>query len=98
MGRSRHRAQAAIRPFYELCPYGVLRRTGYVAIFAYGLLEILGQNAGLVLFAPGAVFEIVFPLGLIVKGFDPSAAILSEPGTTDPNGDEKESGKLSLSK
>ena len=51
----------------------VLGFVGYIAIFAYGLLEIFGQNIGLVLFAPGAIFEIAFPLWLIVKGFNEPA-------------------------
>ena len=51
----------------------VLGFIGYIAIFAYALLEIFGQNIGLVLFAPGAIFEIAFPLWLIVKGFNEPA-------------------------
>ena len=51
----------------------VLGFVGYIAIFAYALLEIFGQNIGLVLFAPGAIFEIAFPLWLIVKGFNEPA-------------------------
>jgi hypothetical protein len=48
----------------------VLGFVGYIAIFAYGWLEIFGLNIGLVLFIPGAIFEIVFPLWLIIKGFN----------------------------
>src|SRR5215218_3593433 len=44
----------------------VLGFVGYIAIFAYGWLEIFGLNLGLVLFIPGAIFEIVFPLWLII--------------------------------
>jgi hypothetical protein len=51
----------------------VLGFVGYIAIFAYGLLEIFGSNIGLVLFTPGAIFEIAFPLWLIVKGFNEPA-------------------------
>ena len=54
----------------------VLGFVGYIAIFAYGLLEIFAQNIGFigsVLFAPGAIFEIAFPLWLIVKGFNEPA-------------------------
>jgi hypothetical protein len=43
---------------------------GYIAIFAYGGLELFGLNPGFVLFVPGAIFEIVFPLWLIFKGFN----------------------------
>ena len=53
----------------------VLGFVGYIALFAYGLLEIFGLNfLGLVLFIPGGIFEIVFPLWLIVKGFNEPAA------------------------
>ncbi len=51
----------------------VLGFAGYIAILAYGLLEIFGQSIGLVLFIPGAIFEIVFPLWLIIKGFNEPA-------------------------
>ncbi len=51
----------------------VLGFVGYVALLVYGLSEILGLNIGLVLFIPGGIFEIVFPLWLIVKGFNESA-------------------------
>jgi hypothetical protein len=51
----------------------VLGFVGYIALFAYGWSEIFGQNIGLVLFIPGAIFEIVFPLWLIVKGFNEPA-------------------------
>jgi hypothetical protein len=43
---------------------------GYIAIFAYGGLELFGLNTGFVFFVPGAIFEIVFPLWLIIKGFN----------------------------
>jgi Domain of unknown function (DUF4386) len=48
----------------------ILGFVGYIALFAYGWLEIFGLNIGLVLFIPGAIFEIVFPLWLIIKGFN----------------------------
>ena len=51
----------------------VLGFVGYIALFVYGLSEILGLNIGLVLFIPGGIFEIVFPLWLIVKGFNEPA-------------------------
>ena len=43
---------------------------------------------------PEFIWELSFGIWLIVKGFDPSAAILSEPDKTDLN----ERAKLSLSK
>jgi hypothetical protein len=51
----------------------VLGFVGYIALFVYGLSEIFGLNIGLVLFIPGGIFEIVFPLWLIIKGFNEPA-------------------------
>ena len=42
---------------------------GYIALLASSLLEIFGFGSGEILFIPGAIFEIVFPLWLIIKGF-----------------------------
>ena len=47
---------------------------------------------------PEFFWELSLGIWLIVKGFNPSAAILSEPDTTDVNGRGKESEKLSLSR
>ena len=47
---------------------------GYVALFASGWLEIGGRDAA-VLYIPGGLFELIFPLWLIAKGFnEPTAA------------------------
>ncbi len=46
---------------------------GYVCLFVSGWLVIFGSDLGVLLFAPGAIFEIAFPLWLIVKGFNESA-------------------------
>ncbi|MCC3374151.1 DUF4386 domain-containing protein [Cohnella sp. REN36] len=43
---------------------------GYAALLASGCLTILGQEIGPVLYAPGAIFEIVFPVWIMVKGFN----------------------------
>ncbi len=43
---------------------------GYVALFASGWLEIFGYDTGNVLFVPGAIFELIFPIWLIAKGFN----------------------------
>ena len=51
----------------------VLGFVGYIALFVWGWSEIFGLNIGLVLFIPGAIFEIVFPLWLIIKGFNEPA-------------------------
>ena len=47
---------------------------GYIALFASGWLQIFGRENAALLFAPGALFEILFPLWLIVKGFNERAA------------------------
>ncbi|NIK79233.1 hypothetical protein FHS15_004391 [Paenibacillus castaneae] len=43
---------------------------GYAALLASGCLSILGQEIGSILYVPGAIFEIVFPIWIIVKGFN----------------------------
>lgn len=42
---------------------------GYVSLSASAIMELMGHN-GMLLYAPGALFEIIFPLWLIVKGFN----------------------------
>ncbi|MFA9563521.1 MAG: DUF4386 domain-containing protein [Acidimicrobiales bacterium] len=46
---------------------------GYAALLAGGLLEIFGHTALLTLSIPGGLFELVFPLWLIGKGFNAPA-------------------------
>lgn len=45
---------------------------GYVSTIIYGSINVLSlsPSATMILFAPGAIFEIAFPIWLIVKGFD----------------------------
>ncbi|NQX66180.1 DUF4386 domain-containing protein [Paenibacillus alba] len=43
---------------------------GYASLLTSALLEIFGHSAGMLLFIPGALFEIFFPIWLIVKGFN----------------------------
>lgn len=43
---------------------------GYVALLLSSCLAILGIDIGSVLFIPGAIFEIAFPVWLIIKGFN----------------------------
>jgi len=43
---------------------------GYAALLASSCLAILGQDTGSVLFVPGAIFEVVFPIWIIVKGIN----------------------------
>jgi hypothetical protein len=44
---------------------------GYVLLIAYALVNLLGMmnEAPMWLFGPGAVFEIIFPIWLIIRGF-----------------------------
>jgi len=43
---------------------------GYLALLANSCLAILGREIGSVLYVPGAIFEIMFPVWIIVKGFN----------------------------
>jgi len=43
---------------------------GYAALLASSCLAIAGQYIGTVLYIPGAIFEIIFPIWLIFKGFN----------------------------
>lgn len=51
----------------------VLGLIGYASLLTSSLLEIFGHNTGMILFLPGALFEIILPIWLIVKGFSSSA-------------------------
>jgi Domain of unknown function (DUF4386) len=46
---------------------------GYAALFAGGLVELFGLNLNMIQYLPGGLFELILPLWLIVKGFNPSA-------------------------
>lgn len=48
----------------------VLGFIGYVSLLISALLEIFEYNTGMVLFLPGAIFELMLPIWLIVKGFN----------------------------
>ena len=63
----------------------------------FGLYEQVSPVAALTAI-PETLWEASLGVWLVVKGFDPSAPILSEPGATDPAGSDKESSKLSVSK
>ncbi|WP_029192502.1 DUF4386 domain-containing protein [Paenibacillus harenae] len=43
---------------------------GYIALLASSCLTIIGFDLGFILFIPGGIFEIVFPVWLITKGFN----------------------------
>ncbi len=63
------------------------------------LFDVIEPNSALKNIAaiPEFVWELSLGIWLIVKGFNPSAAVLSEPGKTDLNGRDKER-EISLSK
>lgn len=46
---------------------------GYMGLLASSSLSIAGLDVGEVLYIPGAIFEIVLPVWLIVKGFNRNA-------------------------
>lgn len=48
---------------------------GYASLLTSSLLEIFGHNIGMMLYLPGALFEIILPIWLIVKGFNSSGSI-----------------------
>jgi hypothetical protein len=48
----------------------VIGLIGYAALLASGCLGIFGIDIGMILYLPGAIFEIIFPIWLIVKGFN----------------------------
>jgi hypothetical protein len=56
----------------------VLGFIGYVSLSASAIVELMGYS-GMILYIPGALFEIVMPLWLIVKGFH----IVKEPQSTE---------------
>ncbi|CAM3848797.1 MULTISPECIES: DUF4386 domain-containing protein [Paenibacillus] len=47
---------------------------GYAALLASSCLAIIGQDIGPVLYVPGAIFEVMFPIWIMVKGFRLHAA------------------------
>ncbi|GGF98955.1 hypothetical protein GCM10010912_49650 [Paenibacillus albidus] len=46
---------------------------GYAGLLTSSCLAITGRDTGTVLYIPGAIFEIVLPLWLMVKGLNPRA-------------------------
>ncbi|HIW35268.1 MAG TPA: DUF4386 domain-containing protein [Candidatus Paenibacillus intestinavium] len=50
-------------------PLSLLGIVGYITLMASSCLTIIGFDPGFVLFIPGGVFEVLFPIWLITKGF-----------------------------
>ncbi len=53
----------------------VLGFIGYIALLLWSVLTISGFTPGMLLFIPGALFEIIFPIWLLAKGFNLSAIV-----------------------
>ncbi len=51
----------------------VLGLIGYATMLIGLLFEILGYNVGLIIFLPGGLFELIFPIWLFIKGFNSDA-------------------------
>jgi hypothetical protein len=66
----------------------ILGLIGYALLLTGTLLDMLGHvdldGAGMIVLLPGGLFEIILPIWLIVKGFNPSA-IASGSAKTDIN-------------
>jgi hypothetical protein len=75
---------------------GPVLLTRFVGIL-FGVFEPMSV-LGSIMVVPEFVWELSLGIWLIVKGFNPSAAILSEPNDTDPNERDEETDKLSLAK
>ncbi len=52
----------------------LLGLVGYAALAAGAVLELFGVKLGLILSIPGGVFELILPIWLIIKGFNPAAS------------------------
>ena len=81
----------------------VLGLIGGPLVFAYHTAQMFGASEQILSWAAIAVvpifaWEVTLAFRLIAKGFNPSAAILSEPGSPDLNGRDKERGKKTLAK
>jgi ABC-type phosphate/phosphonate transport system permease subunit len=51
----------------------VIGFVGYAGLLTSSCLAIAGHDAGAALYIPGAIFEIVLPLWLLIKGFNDRA-------------------------
>ena len=74
-------------------PVLVARFVGIV----FGVFEPMSVLGGLMV-VPEFIWELALGIWLIVKGFDPSAAVLSEPNKTDLHERDEETDNLSLAK
>ncbi|MGI6336631.1 MAG: DUF4386 domain-containing protein [Eubacteriales bacterium] len=60
----------------RLAPRGlaILGIAGYICLFVSGWFGFFGmEQVGMILYVPGAIFEIIFPIWLIVSGLQKSA-------------------------
>lgn len=58
-------------------PLAALGIVGYVALFAGGVVELVGIDLASMQYVPGGIFELVLPFWLFFKGFDTTAAASS---------------------
>jgi len=57
----------------------VLGIIGYIALFISGWLELFSPSQlSVILFIPGALFELAFPVWLFIKGFCEREAVVNE--------------------
>jgi len=61
----------------------VIGLIGYPLWLPVALMDMYGLNEGVILALPGALFEIILPIWLIIYGFDPAAS-RSGPARADP--------------
>lgn len=71
----------------------ILGLIGYASLLVGSSLELFGLDLYMIRYVPGGLFELIFPIWLIGKGFD-SSAIALEPAKTDLN----ERDEMSLSR
>ena len=65
---------------------------GYAALFIGGVGELFGLNLSMLHYLPGGIFELLLPLWLIVKGFNPATPVSER-----DNPDVSRQDKMSLS-
>jgi hypothetical protein len=68
----------------------VLGLIGYAALVAGSSLQLFGNDLAMIHYLPGALFELVLPIWLIVRGFD-SCAIVFEPVQANMNESDRRS-------
>jgi len=73
----------------------VLGLIGYAALLIGSSVELFGFNLYMMQYLPGALFELVLPIWLIVKGFDSSAIVFESARTAEADMNEGDRRSLS---